>query len=365
LLNKKRKKNMSLDITNSAVSEENLDQLQSQLIDALAFKEELVSANPKTLLSQVFTKQAGVVDIEVDDLQVLPDFNVRLKDAEYHTHIRSLADSMKANGYYKDKPLAAIGVMSGKKSVIYITDGHCRYAALQIAIAEGAPIKMVPVSIKDKSTTMEDLTVALVRSNEGRKLRPLELAIACKRMIKFGRNEKEIGEAFGLTAFYVTNLLTLAGAPSAIRDMIESGVVPAQVAMDAIRKHGGDAVEVLTTAATKAKDMGASKVTKASIEGRSLPKKIVASVVTSVDSFASSLSKDARVRLTTLSEASAEELVGQKIEVDAASLLALLSAQAEMDASRVKQAEKVRIKEEAAKQTSLDMADGQGQGSEK
>lgn len=42
-----------------------------------------------------------------------PHFNVRIKDERYNAKVREYADSMKANGYYSDKPLAGYVAKEG------------------------------------------------------------------------------------------------------------------------------------------------------------------------------------------------------------------------------------------------------------
>lgn len=42
--------------------------------------------------------------------------------------------------------------------VIFVTDGHCRYDAVELAIAEGAELSRIPVVVAHQGTSMEDLT---------------------------------------------------------------------------------------------------------------------------------------------------------------------------------------------------------------
>lgn len=236
--------------------------LEAEVQTALEFQTELVGANHSKLLSGLAVERDGNAwRAAIEDIRIIPHFNVRVKNAAYYAHIDSLTQSIVENGYYKDKPIAGYLAQEGKKLVIYCTDGHCRIEATRKAIALGIPIKELPVILKEKSTTLEDLTVALVRSNDGLKLSPLELAIACKRLGGFGWNYQTIATKIGITEEYVGQLMTLAGAPASIRAMIEAGEATAGVALAALRDHGSDAAQVMSNALEQAKAKGKTKLT--------------------------------------------------------------------------------------------------------
>lgn len=230
---------------------------------ALAFNTELTAANPKALLSShAMIKGDAYYLCPIEDILVLPDFNVRIKDDAYYAHIRSIADSIKENGFYADKPLTTYGALFEGRNRIFLTDGYCRLEGAQLAISEGAPLSDLPIVQKDKSTSMEDLTVALARSNGGKRLTPPELAVVCKRLTTFGWKPQKIAEKIGITPEYVSQLLTLSGAPSAVREMVQHGQATAATAIEAIREHGDKAGEVLTAALVVAKAAGKEKVTR-------------------------------------------------------------------------------------------------------
>jgi len=236
--------------------------LEAQVQTALEFQAEFVGANHSKLLSGMAVERDGNAWlVAIDDIRIIPHFNVRVKNAAYFAHIDKLTQSIIENGFYKDKPVAGYLAQEGKKLVIYCTDGHCRLEATRKAIALGTPIRELPVILKEKSTTVEDLTVALVRSNDGLKLSPLELAIACKRLGDYGWSYQTIATKIGITEEYVGQLMTLAGAPKSIREMIEAGEATAGVALTALRDHGSDAAKVMTKALEDAKAKGKSKLT--------------------------------------------------------------------------------------------------------
>jgi ParB family chromosome partitioning protein len=240
--------------------EQQLDHAQA----LIGFSAEISTINPKVLLETVEHTKGELIKIGVEHLSVMPNFNVRLKDQSYFEHIDNLKRSILEEGFYPDKPLAGIAVYQGNTPTIYITDGDCRLQALKLAIQERPDIPaLVPVVLKDRTTTMEDLTVAMVRSNDGRRFTPLELSIVAKRLQKYGWAERMIATRMGISYEYVTQLLMASGAPAAIRQMIEVGEVPLAVAVQSMRAHGQEAAkEVLQTAVTQAKERGETKITK-------------------------------------------------------------------------------------------------------
>jgi len=240
------------------------------------FDKEISTINPKTLLESIEHVKGGLIRIGIDHLRVMPDFNVRIRDAAYYEHIQSLKQSILEEGFYEDKPLAGVASYEGKEPVIFVTDGDCRLQAVKLAIAEGAPIQSVPVVLKDRTTTIEDLTIALVRSNGGKRFTPLELSVVARRLQKFAWTEKTIAAKLGFSEEYVKQLLTASGAPVVIRQMIAEGEVPLAVAVQSIRTHGPEeAKQVLQTAVAQAKERGETKITR-----KDLPEQIYKKTIT-------------------------------------------------------------------------------------
>lgn len=258
------------------------DEQVEQTQGLLEFSTEISTLNKKTLLTTIAHTKGEAIMVSLDDLRILPGFNPRIRNHARNLHIRDIAESIKAHGFYADKPLAGIAGFEGKRHVIYLTDGDCRYNACQLAISEGALLEFVPLVLKDRTTTMEDLTIALVRSNGGLRFSTMELAIAAKRLFKFNKSIPKIAADLGFTPEYVSQLLTIAGAPHLIREMIESGEVPAAVAIQTLRAHGDDAVVVLQRAVVAAKASGRTGITRKHLPDQILKKAITKAAPTMV-----------------------------------------------------------------------------------
>jgi ParB-like chromosome segregation protein Spo0J len=158
-------------------------------------------------------RSADLWKCPVDKLRVVDGFNVRDKDAAYRERVEYICNSIIENGYMDDKPIAGFVSEEGGEHTVIVTDGHTRYDAVLLAISKGHPITELPVVTKPRGTSMEDLTVALVTSNTGEKLRPYEVAKVCKRLIGYGMSETDIAKRLGLTRAYVIDLLALLASP--------------------------------------------------------------------------------------------------------------------------------------------------------
>lgn len=198
-------------------------------------------------------------------------FNVRTDTEEFKAKVREYADSIKANGFYPDKPISAFIEKEGDETVAYVTDGYTRLAAVDLAISEGAEIEMLPVVAVPPGTTAEDLTIGLVTKNAGRPLAPYEVGIVCKRLVDMGMDEKLIATRIAKSLPYVKNLLTLVSAPKSIRDMVTTGKVSATLAVETIKKEGSNAAKVLKAGVGAAQELGKSKVTKKTVKKATEP----------------------------------------------------------------------------------------------
>lgn len=223
------------------------------------FDSNLTAGNVKAAMKDAGAVSADLWQVAPDRLRVLEGFNARVKNDAYTARVRWIADSIKANGYYKDKPLSGFVAREDGVDVIYVTGGHRRHEAVHLAISEGVEVPHVPVVIKPKGTGMEDLTVDLIVGNEGEPLTTYEQAVVCKRLAGFGWYSKEIARRVGYsTAQYVDGLLALASAPLAVRRMVMESVISATTAIEAIKKHGDKAGDVLLAAMVKS---GTGRVT--------------------------------------------------------------------------------------------------------
>lgn len=228
---------------------------------------ELAAGNIKAAMKQANATKADLWKVPREFIRVIPGFNVRNSDdPDYQQHIRWIADSIKENGFYSHKPLAGYVGKDGEDDVIFLTDGHTRLAAIDIATAEGAEIASLPVIVSPRGTSLEDLTVALYTSNTGRPLTPYETGQLCKRLISFGWTEKQIAERLVLSITQVNNCLDLAAAPLSVRKLVSEGKVSATAAIQTLHTHGTNATSVLEKAVEVATQAGKERATAKHIQ---------------------------------------------------------------------------------------------------
>jgi ParB family chromosome partitioning protein len=206
--------------------------------DAEAFDTSIFPANIKATMGAADANSSDLYKVPVDQLRVLPGFNVRIKDASYHAHIRQLADSIKSNGFFTHRPIAGYAALERGRNVIYVTDGHCRLEAAILAISEGAPIERLPVVMASKGTSTEDLTYELLTTSIGKSLSPLEEAIAIKRLIRYGHDPKSIAARLACTVAKIEDRLLFISMPKTVLDMVNDGKVSYTNAIALFRQHG-------------------------------------------------------------------------------------------------------------------------------
>jgi len=248
--------------------------------------------------------------------------------------------------------LPCLDVRFGGDGKIYVVDGECRYHAYGMAIAAGVAIEYIKC-MEDRGNDAHRVVKMLTR-NQGLNLTPLEAGLGYAKLERqFSWSDAEIASHIGSSVDHVKQLLLLAHANTDVHNYVRSGVVSSHYAIELVRVHGENTGAFIAAGLDKVAQRGGNKLTKAAVSGRALPKKIVHSVVSSVKTFTASLDRGSREALAALEMQPPEALQGKKIEVDASALLALLQANATMAEAEAKQADKIRQKEEAAKQADI------------
>lgn len=247
---------------------------QTPEIDNLSteFSMTLVAGSVKGAMKTADAKSRDLWFVPIDMIRRIPEFNVRVRDEKYLTHLRTITDSIKNEGFYPSHPLEGYVANEDGENVIYLTGGYTRHEATGIANAEGAEIHLLPIVVAPPGTSREDLVVALVKGNEGKPLTPYEVAIVCKRLTNYGWEGSMIASRLGIAESYVDGLLLLVGAPLEIRSMVQSGELAATLAIQELRAKGSKAVEHLTNGLNRAKAAGASRVTAKHLPGAAFKK---------------------------------------------------------------------------------------------
>jgi len=146
-------------------------------------------------------------------------WNIRQPGQDLDDHIRSLCDSIKEIGV--QEPLT----IYMKGDIPVLTNGHCRLAAVRLAISEGADIKGVPVRVEERQVDDARRTLSLLTRNAGKPLSMIEQAIPVRRLLDYGWSDKEIAAKAGFSLSKVKDLIALCGADTEVKEMIDQGKV--------------------------------------------------------------------------------------------------------------------------------------------
>jgi len=199
--------------------------------------------------------------VPLDKLAPLPGFNTREKGAAYSERVSNLTASMAQHGFYEDKPLGV--TMLPNDDTIYVYDGEHRFDAARAASLDGVEFgEGIPVAWAKEGATVKDLTVHLVRGNDGAALTPVEMAAVVRRLVDMGLDKTEIATEIGRTVRHVENLMVLAGANKTVKTAVAEGKIAAAEAVKLVRKHGSkEAGEKITAAVKAAEEKGKAKAT--------------------------------------------------------------------------------------------------------
>lgn len=281
--------------------------------------------------------------IEEEDGFNLRDYN----DPEVIEHIEKFADSYMAGSFVPPWIVRTDG-----QGRILVVEGHCRRRGALLAIERGAELPFVD-TVPFRGNDADRVHVML-KSSEGLKFRPLKVAEGYLRLHRMGHSNVDIAKKQQVTPARVEQMLLLATAESDVHQLVNDGVVTADLAIEAIRAHREQAGAFLRGEFEKAKAQGKNKVTRGTMRGPSLPPKVVGSVVDSLRYAVESLDDKTRHRLADLESKEPSELIGQRVEVEAHILLELLRASAQVSAAEEKLSARKKAAEEKAAQQSLD-----------
>lgn len=300
----------------------------------------------------VAVKKTDLFRVDPRLLEEEEGFNLRdYADPDVIAHIEGFADSY-SNGRFVP-PLVVRIAADGR---IVPVEGHCRRRGALLAIERGADLPFVD-TVPFRGGDTERVEVML-RSAEGLKLKPLEIAIGYLRLHRMGHANTKIAEVMRKTPARVEQMLLLATSNHDVHELVRSGVVTADAAIEAIREHRDNAGDYLKGKFKEAQDQGKTKVTRGVMRGPSLPPKVLTSVIGSLEAMVSRMDAATRRKLAELEGLEPEQLEGKKIEVDASTLLELVRAQVAVDEVKTKRETAAAAAQAAASQQELAMDAG-------
>lgn len=174
-------------------------------------------------------KRRDLLMVPFSKLKIIDGFNIRTYDMDY---IRELSDSIRDEGV----KIPFQGWKEKDQEVYNVKDGHHRYKAIELLIAEGVEEIEVPFVLERKGYSAEQRVIDMFTMNSGRPLTPLDQAEGVRRLQNYGYSDSDIARKIGRSGAYVGKLALLTTAPKKMVNLIQKGTIAASFAMEIIAK---------------------------------------------------------------------------------------------------------------------------------
>lgn len=283
----------------------------------------------KSLARDGQIKKADLFRAPPDKLTMEWGFNLREEGAELDAHIDAICEFIMDGGQ-----LPPIEVRVGAAGELIVVDGHCRLRAYLRAIERGAQIEYIDC-LPFRGNDAERVA-RIITSQLGKPLSPIEVAAGYVRLVAFGWSTEQIARKSAKTRQHVESMLLLANANSDVQRLVRDGSVAATTAIEAVRKHGEKAGQVLASAVEAASKQGKSRATSSMVRPPALPRKVWEPVVHAVDHAIDGLSDSTRQTLSN-ALATPEKYTGTTVPVSVPLLAQLLAAHSQAKEQREKQ----------------------------
>ena len=284
------------------------------------------------------------------DIYVKPGFNLRdMNDPDFEADLADLERHMAAGG-----KVPALEVVPREAGGVELVDGHRRHIVYGRLIEKGHPIEWIAIEQFIGNDIQRKARV--LTSQEGRKLKPLEIAEGYRQLAAFGVSSDDIARMVHKSRQHVDQMLILATAPHAVHQAVKVGEISATDATKMARKEGDNAGAALETAREKAKAQGAKKITAGVTKQWTPPAKLVTPMVEALDEVLSSVPMDVRKMLTSgNAEIDNPDVV---VTIPAALLVGLFNRRGEIMEAEDKARERMHNKAAKAKQMAIPETDG-------
>ncbi len=267
-------------------------------------------ANPAVAKETTFKVDPSVIEIQ-------QGFNRPIS----REHVEQLKTSIR-NG--ATIPPIFVRVEPGR---IIMVDGEHRLIAVKELIAEGMEIPFMS-AIQFRGSDA-DAIAHLLTSAQGHAITPLDQGIQYLKLLRLNWDVKMIAARTGKSVTHIENCLVLAESNTDVQQAVRAGEVASSLAVDLVKEHGSKAGAVIQSELVKAKASGKDKVTRKTVQGKAIPRKLVARVADTIGTLF-----DALPDLT--AQELAEKPEGMMVQVPAAVLAELRAAHDEVLKLRAK-----------------------------
>ena len=177
------------------------------------------------------TKQGGIKDIAIgrSDIFRIDPRNIRVREG-WNLRNTETADYKAGIVDLKNQIIAAGGVKEAltvqwEDGAPWLTNGHRRLAAVNLALSEGYEVPFVPVQTEGRNVSEVDCVLSMVLRNSGVPFTPMENAAVFERLRTLGLTLVQIAEKVGLTEARVRQTIDLLTMPEPVKAHIDAGTV--------------------------------------------------------------------------------------------------------------------------------------------
>ncbi|WP_087864699.1 hypothetical protein [Comamonas thiooxydans] len=251
------------------------------------FTTELVAGSiKKHLSSQNGVASGDLYKVPRSKIHILEGYNVREKESpSYKARVQELKQSMiNHKGWLATEPMTGyVARGADGQDIFYMTKGHTRLEAYDLAVAEGNEVReIIPAIPIPRGTSMEDLNADLHTSNSGTQLALIELGTVCQRMlINEGRSVDYVAHRLNIKRHQVEDAVFLRTSPKGVQALVIEERVSATTALKALRQYGSGAYDVLMAGVHKANAAGKTKATAKHFDAPSWNRRVVETRLTS------------------------------------------------------------------------------------
>lgn len=199
--------------------------------------------------------------IKLENIHVQQGFNKRVDDER-----TQLADDELFQYILTGGTVPPIEVRPRDDGGVWVVEGHRRTAAFRRIQDDGKPLEwiaIVPFTGSDVERVARIMT-----SNNQLPLTQFEQSLVVKELAAFNLTPDEIAKLIHKSRATVDKLLILSTSNHDVQQMVKSGEVAMDVAVDRVKEHGESAGDVLQEDVKRAKAQGRKKVTRSVTGGQ-------------------------------------------------------------------------------------------------
>ena len=225
--------------------------------------------------TEVVTQTAEVIEYNAQKTEHMLKVDPRLIVIDHSNNPRTeygdiaqLKESIKENGVRTPIKIKAIGKDEHGNKTYQLIHGFRRLTATLQLIADGIDIARIPAIPVPSTYSETDAMLDHFTENSGKSLNALEQAECFNRLLSFGWEQAEIARKCAVTPSYVSQLMKLAIAPKAIKEIVRKNQISASLVVKLISRHKEDYAKVtadIKGALSKIDGQKSTKITEKSV----------------------------------------------------------------------------------------------------